>query len=197
MTMKNAKFETNVLGTKQVLKGPGSVIPVENEITDDILYFRELACEKSISSNFNETRMFYRAYLFSCISLLDAFIQKCTIILENNINESDLELLKSKNVNLSDKLEKLFEIYTGEDVQLLKSVVQWKEYMKLKELRNGITHPANPYNIYEISKLPEYLNYVREGIGGLLELFFFYAREESLISVKKLKYAKQVEYNER
>ena len=91
----------------------------------------------------------------------------------------------------------MFEVYTGKDVQNLKSVNEWCIFKKLKDLRNGITHPKDPFSVYEITKLPEYLNYIRIGIGGLLSLFFFHAGEEPLLFVKKLQYARIVEYNER
>ena len=82
MTMRNAKFTMKRGGKEQGYKGPGSMIPVEKEITDDILFYREEACKESVSTDFNKTRMFYRAYLLSCISLLDAFIQICILVLQ-------------------------------------------------------------------------------------------------------------------
>jgi hypothetical protein len=58
------------------LPGPCRSSPLENDLTDDILYFRNAVCETSASNNFYDCCRNYRSYLQSAVSLIDCFLNR-------------------------------------------------------------------------------------------------------------------------
>jgi hypothetical protein len=58
------------------LPGPCRSSPLENDLTDDILDFRNAVCETSASNNFYDCCRNYRSYLQSAVSLIDCFLNR-------------------------------------------------------------------------------------------------------------------------
>ena len=70
-------------------KVPGLLVSPEISLTDDILYFRKMACENSSIKNIQICSRYFRSYLHSCISLIDCFLSRYTNFVKERIEDMD------------------------------------------------------------------------------------------------------------
>lgn len=196
--MKNAKIKIQYAGYEKEVISPARTIPIELDLADDILEYRKLACELSNENNFIQTCRYYRAYILSCTALVEAYINRYILLLKyKGCNNSDFEELNNeeKRIPIENRLELLFKIVTGNGPNILKSGKQWSDFKKIKNTRNILIHSLEPYYGIEIKKLAYELNLVKDGVGGLLELFEFNQGQKTVSFISKLKYAAEVSYN--
>jgi len=71
-------------GNEKKLQGPCRIAPVEQELAEDILFYKQQVCEYSNSNDFSLSCRYYRSYIFSSISLIDAFINRHIQIFRNS-----------------------------------------------------------------------------------------------------------------
>lgn len=181
-------------GFKKTLKFPSSYKPAEYEIVKDILFYREECVLHSDEYNFEFCTRYYRAYLSTCISLIDAFINRHVLIYKyNNFKISQINELE-KTVNLEKKLEMFLNISCEKEITSINGGVEWKEFKSLKKLRNEIIHINEPSLGYNIGEFAEHLNYVRNGVGGLIYKIRNLQNKPSLDFIEKLKTAPKVRY---
>ncbi len=193
-----ASIKMQYAGEEAEVNFPGRANPVEEDITEDILFYRKASCENSNNYNFNETCRYYRAYLFSCISIVDAFINR-HILIHNFKGDTSQDFinLRDAKFNIEKRLELLFKFVTSSDVGVLRGSEEWCKFIELRDLRNGIVHTLRPYFGDEIEKLAENFNKVKKGIGGLLNLINIEQGKESVGFIKKLMFAPTVFYNKK
>jgi len=68
------EITSKVNGFESKCKGSGSVRCMQEDITSDILWYRKAMCDKKLSTNIDIFYRFYRAYLYSCIAIVDCFL---------------------------------------------------------------------------------------------------------------------------
>jgi hypothetical protein len=182
-------------GYSKNLKGPCRSSPVEQELADDILFYRQQACHYSNSTDFSLTCRYYRAYVLSCISLIDAFINRHILLLKFiGFCSEDFQKLEGA-FNLEDKIDLWMKIHATRDLSAIKKTKEWNHFKVLKEERNMLTHAVEPFYGHQISEVANYLNYVRTGIGGLLRLLRNMQRLSSLGFIERLRTAPKISYN--
>ncbi|KJS88667.1 MAG: hypothetical protein JM58_00625 [Peptococcaceae bacterium BICA1-8] len=192
--VNDAKYTCTFLNYNKELKAPLRIYPIENEIVTDILYFRKEACNQSNLHSFELTCRFYRSYLFSCISLVEAFINRHLLFYEFERNNSpQVEELKN-TFNLVERIELLFQISTGKNIDVINKGIEWDHFMKLKDARNELIHSTEPFYGFEIKHLAKNLNYVRNGIGGFLHLIRKHQNKRSLSFIERLVSAPEITY---
>lgn len=169
--MIGQKFNSKIGNYEKELTTPLRNHSIESELTNDILYFREKACEFSSEHNFELTCRFYRSYILSCITLIEAFINKHVFVLESSgVNMDELEEIKNET-RLEERVIILFSIEKKCTLSKLKNSISWNHFKELRKERNILIHSAEPFYGFEIKQLVKPLNHVRTGIGGLMLLF--------------------------
>ena len=108
---KALSITTSFAGYSKFVKGHGRSYPIELDISSDIIFYREESCVKSDNPNFEMTCGNYRGYLFSCISLIDAYINR-HILLRKNENYKSAKFDELINCfNLEERIELFLEVF--------------------------------------------------------------------------------------
>lgn len=188
---------TMFAGYTKTLQSPSRTVPIEQELANDILFYREETCIESEFYDFEMCCRNYRAYLFASISLIDAFINK-HILIYNNIGLSNLDFkVLKENRNTDERIELLVKISSDEsNILTLHQSNAWSDYKKLKDLRNNIVHSLEPFFGHSIPELADNLNLIRSGVGELLKIILKFQGKSSLGFVEKLRNAPEVFYNQ-
>lgn len=195
-TMGFNSVTSTYAGFTRKLTPPMTDQPVEFEITDDIMFYREESCLYSDEYDFTYCTRYYRAYLSSCISLIDAYINRHILIYKyKGLNTADFQLLQ-KTSRLEDRLELFLKIFGNTDLSAINGGVEWIHFKELRRLRNEMTHINSPSLGYSIHEFADHFNYVRKGIGGLLKLIRKAQGKESLSFIERLRTAPIVYFNE-
>ncbi|MFK7031288.1 hypothetical protein [Flavobacterium oreochromis] len=181
-------------GFKKTLKFPASHKPAEYEIVKDILFYREECALYSDEYDFEFCTRYYRAYLSTCISLIDAFINRHILVYKHNEFKIDEVKELEKIINLEDKIELFLKISCGKELASINGGVEWKDFKSLKKMRNEIIHINEPSLGYNISEFAEHLNYVRNGVGGLLLKIRKAQNKKTLGFIEQLRTAPKVNY---
>lgn len=183
-------------GYTKTLTPPMSDQPVEFEITEDILFYRNESCLYSDEYDFKFCTRYYRAYLSACISLIDAFINRHILIYKfNGLDTADFQLLQQTS-RLEDRLELFIKISSGKSLTAINGGEEWIHFKNLRRLRNEMTHINSASLGYSIHEFAEHFNYVRKGIGGLLKLIRQAQGKESLTFIERLRTAPIIYFNE-
>lgn len=190
-------ISTTFLGQTQKFKGPARNYPVEQELVGDILAYRKLCCEFSKPGDFSETSRFFRAYLFACISLIDALINRYVHIASfKGFSKSSIEQLKQP-ARLEERLSFWLQTFGSRGDSELKKGTKWDHFIVLKKARNLHVHATEPYFGYQISSMVTPLNACRQGIGGLIVFLQKEAGHKSNSIFQKLTTAPIIRFSER
>jgi hypothetical protein len=184
-------------GFKKTLKFPASNKPAEYEIVKDILFYREECTLWSDEYDFEFCTRYYRAYLSTCISLIDAFINRHILVYKyKNYKVKEIEELE-KIINLENKIEVFLKISCNKKLSAINGGVEWKDFKSLKTLRNEIIHINEPSLGYNIAEFAEHLNLVRNGVGGLLLKIRENQNKTTLDFIERLRTAPRVNYKKK
>lgn len=182
-------------GYKSELVGPASYQLIELEFTEDILHYREVACQRSALEQFSALGRAYRAYLFSCISLVEAFLNVDVAFRKfaGTLSEDD----SSKWIRSS--LEHRVETWAARNcssgaMDSIKQTDAWRDFKELRVARNAVTHSADPFFGISVKVLHQNLNLVREGVGGLLRLLRKHQGLEMLGFIERLESAPVISF---
>ncbi|WP_031425495.1 hypothetical protein [Flavimarina sp. Hel_I_48] len=190
------KVTSSYAGVTKELTPPMTDQPVEFEITKDIMFYREEACLYSKEYDFTFCTRYYRAYLSSCISLVDAFINRHILIYKfRGLNSEDFLQLQ-KTSRLEDRIGIFLKVSCGKDLTAINSGQEWIHFKKLRQLRNEMTHINSASLGYSIHEFADHFNYVRKGVGGLLKQIRIAQGKDSLTFIEKLRTAPFVYFNE-
>lgn len=195
-TMAFGQVTTTFAGHTQILKPPMTDLPVELGLSEDIMFYREETCLESNKYDFEMCTRNYRAYLTSCIALVDAFINRHILIYKfRNLNSDDFELLQHTS-RLEDRLDLFLKISTGHNLSAINGGTEWIHFKKLRGLRNEMTHINTPSLGYSIGEFAEHLNYAKKGVGGLIRLIRQLQGKNSLGFAERIRTAPLVYFNE-
>ncbi len=181
-------------GFKKTLKFPASNKPAEYEIVKDILFYREECTLWSDEYDFEFCTRYYRAYLSTCISLIDAFINRHILIYKHSNFKVDEVKYLEKTINLEEKIELFLKISCNKELSEINGGIEWKDFKSLRKLRNEIIHINEPSLGYNIAEFAEHLNYVRNGVGGLLLKIRKAQNKTTLAFIEQLRTAPKVSY---
>jgi hypothetical protein len=187
---------TTFAGFSKTLESPSISTPIEDALADDILFYREETCIESNNYDFEMTCRNYRAYLFTSISLIDAFINKHILIYDyRGLKSSDFDALKSSRIT-DERIELLVKISSSSsNIEVLHSSIAWNDYKKLKGLRNNVVHSLEPFFGHSIPEFALHLNLIRTGVGELLKMILEFQDKVSLGFIEKLRNAPEVFYH--
>jgi len=185
---------TKYAGYEASLRGPARSYPVEDELTQDILVLRSRACAASGDVPFEETARCYKAYVFACTSLVEAFLNR-HVHLAQHRGDATAEQDAMAASNLEERLDRWLRRYANADLAAIKNgEVEWNHFQELRFARNGLIHSTSPFLGLEIRSLERVLNLVREGVGGFLTRIRRLQGLEPLGFMERLATAPRVEY---
>ena len=176
------------------LVGPYRITSSELELSSDIIYYREKACELSSENNFEHTYRYYRAYLFSTLGLVDAYINR-HIAYSKHTNSSHPkfdELVSARNVE--EKIRLFLEVYTNCEISSINQTQEWSDFKEIKKIRNEIVHSLTPYLGISIKDLSQNLNLSIKGIGGFLRKLQILQNKTSLGFIENIRCSGKVYY---
>ncbi len=195
-TMLMGPVTSTYAGHSRSLMPPMTDSPVEMQLSEDILFYREEACLFSNEYDFTFCTRYYRAYLTSCVALVDAFINRHILMYKFQgrlVNEFE-EV--NKISRLEERLNKFLQVDTGHDLSSINNGVEWLHFKNIRRLRNEMTHINSPTLGYSITEFADHFNYVKKGIGGLLKLIRELQGRQSLGFIEKLRLAPLIYFNE-
>jgi len=174
-------------GYKTEIKGPCIITPSEWALSDDIEFYKSETCIEFNSNNFEMGARNYRGFLFSCIALIDAYINRHIKYSESKKISSE----KFKQLQLSKRIEdriKLFaEIYCNSNFYEINKTEEWNNFKKLHKLRNNIIHSTEPHLGLGLKEISEYLNLSIKGIGGLIKILQESQNKHTLKFIEKVR----------
>lgn len=173
-------------GHTKVLKPPMTDKPVESALSDDIMFYREETCFVSNIYDFEMCTRNYRSYLFACIALVDAFINRHILIYNFRKLNSPLLVELQRSPRLEERMDLFLKISTGQGITSINKGTEWVHFMLLRKLRNEMTHINSPSLGYSIGEFADHLNYSRLGIGGLLRLIRHKQKKHSLGFIERI-----------
>lgn len=191
------KVRVQYAGYDKEFKGAFRGASAFKELTEDILFYRKQSCEYSNCHDFSLTCRYYRAYLLSCISLIESFINRHIFLSTyEGCTSADFERLRN-TLNLEDKISLWLKVYTSKDISAINKTKAWDHFMRLRKERNILTHVLEPDYAHEIKEIAKYLNYCQSGIGCLLFLLRENQKKITLGFIERLKTAPKVTYHKR
>ncbi|MEX2596467.1 MAG: hypothetical protein WEC59_06000, partial [Salibacteraceae bacterium] len=147
------KLTTEWAGYKKALSGPCRNIPSEIDISEDIEFYKEETCIESSDHDFEMCFRNYRGYLFSSIALIDSYINRHIILFDfNGLKTNEFNQLKSSR-NSEERIELFINQFCNFSFNDFKQSAAWRDFKKLKELRNEMVHSLNPYMGLEIKEI--------------------------------------------
>jgi len=190
------QVSTSYAGYTKIFKPPMTHTPVETALSEDILFYREETCLWSNEYDFEMCTRNYRSYLFSCIALVDAFINRHILIYKfRKINSKELEELQSTS-RLEERMNLFLKISAGKDISAINNGTEWAHFKALRKLRNEMTHINSPSLGYSIGEFRDQLNYSNKGVGGILRLIRQLQGKRSLGFIERIRTAPLVYFND-
>ncbi len=190
------KFGTEYAGWKKEVQGPCRTSCVELELTEDILDFRRQACEHSNEYDFCLTARYFRAYLSSSLSLLDAFINRHVLLARHEgFSSPEFGRLQTET-NLEEKVRLWWAVCSGDDPVPFFRSGAWCHLQELRTKRNEILHAVDPISVYSLREIQLYFNKVQTGLGELLLCLRKAHKKPTLGFIERLRTAPKVEFHQ-
>ena len=183
-------------GNEKKLQGPCRIAPVEQELAEDILFYKQQVCEYSNSNDFSLSCRYYRSYIFSSISLIDAFINRHIQIFRTHGQTSPEFQELEQTFNLENKIDLWLKVFSNKSLSSINSTKEWNDFKLLQKERNMLTHAVEPFYGHQIKEIADYLNFSRTGVGGLLNLLRVSQNLKSLGFIERLRTAPKVTYKQ-
>jgi hypothetical protein len=187
------KMQVNYGPYQKALHGPCRFSPLENDLTDDILHFRESACAASASNDYYDCTRHYRSFLQSSISLVDCFINRYVQLHSTHLGGQLPDAL-TKPTAFEARFDAWIQTFTTGTSAVLKQSAEWSQCCMLRQERNRAVHAVEPYLGIQIQDLPRHFNHVRRGIGGLLLGMRELAAQPTLGFIERLRRAPLIEF---
>jgi len=183
-------------GSEKKLTGPCRIAPVGQELAEDILFYRQQVCKYSNSNDFSLSCRYYRSYIFSSISLIEAFINRhIQIFRTNGLASPEFQELEQA-LNLEKKIDLWLKVASNKSLSAINNKKEWNDFKLLQKERNMLIHSVEPFYAHQIKKMADYLNFSRTGVGGLLTLLRKSQAMENLGFIEKLRTAPKITYQQ-
>jgi len=189
------KLRAEYAGYSKELTVPCRYAAIEGEMVEDILYHRTVACSHSDADDLVDTCRSFRAYLFSCVAIVDAFIQRYVLMYAHTHSKPvDVEAFRSA-VNLEARIALWLETFAHASLTDLNESHEWYEFKRLLKSRNELLHARHAFLGHNIRDIARELNYVRDGVGGLLLLLRYIEGERTLGFIERLRTAPRITFS--
>lgn len=198
-TIKSATIKFTYAGNSEEVKSAGRIYPIEHDLANDIIFYRKESCIKSVNHDFEMTCRNYRGYILSCISIIEAYINRHILFGKNNQLKSEKfeRLSNSSKITFEEKIELFLEVFCKSNIKDINQGCEWSDFKLLKGFRNKIVHASTPFLGFEIKDIARNLNLSKKGIGGILKRFQELQGRQSLGFIELIRNAPNIVYNEK
>lgn len=185
------KISINYAGISKEVEGPARLFPIEAELTNDILAFRQDACS---AKKMTQIGRYYRAYVFACTALVEAFLSR-PVHLNSDLKTKDEKIRRlSEPCKFDERIELWTSVFCDKPLSVLKGTTGWGHLQELRRERNMMLHGAEVAMGIGLADLPNMLNKVREGVGGFLATLRSMQGCKPLPFIQRLQTAPRVKY---
>jgi len=189
------KLSTEYAGWKKEVEGPARISIAYQDLMEDILDFREEVCNASTDYDFLLLARNYRAYLGSCISIVDAFINWHILRASHDGFQSDpFTKLKSAR-GMEEKIDFWLQTCSTAGMSTIANRQEWCHFQELRRERNELLHVIDPFSVYSLKGIAKYLNFTQTGIGGFLRMLRSIHQKPSTGFIERLRTAPEVRYD--
>jgi hypothetical protein len=126
---------------------PALIEAPETSFSDEISFYRREAVSKFNSGDLVSFFSCYRAFLQSCVSLVECFIHRYTFhvksLIPNTSMDENANMLDSRK-SIEDRLEAWVQTFAYHRLQYFKISKNRSKFVELKNQRNWIVYPAYP-----------------------------------------------------
>lgn len=195
--IRGLKFKIEWAGFEKELEGPQRQMPIEMELASDIEYYRRLTCESSGEHDFELTGRHYRAFLYSSVSLIEAFLNLHIYLAKAAGTFSEDQERQWISSNFDARLELWFSLFAPESpngLSELKKSTSWGHFQELRAARNRIVHSAEPYLGFEVRAFERGLNLVQSGVGEFLHFLRRKQNRPTLGIIERLESSPRVKF---
>lgn len=168
---------------------------VLGDILEDVLFYRqEVALSSYLFKQFKPCFRAYRAYLFSCITALDSFLNykawfySNDPLISSSLSSRNKKLLEKKTLSLNNKLRTWIPILTNRKT-IDENSESWKKYNEIRIARNNYIHVNEPDYMFALRDVAIVLNYCHFGIGQLFLDIYSILQSNPIPEILKIKYA--------
>ncbi len=189
------KIKTEYAGFKEEVSGPCRVGLIVNDLMEDILHYRREACLASADYTFRTLGRHFRAFLASCLSLVDAFINRHILVAAHEgFDSPPFTQLKGAR-GMEERVDCWLQTCSVKTLKDIAHTKEWCHFQELRQVRNALLHATSPFSIYSVKEIGARLNYVRTGIGDLLFLLRSIHNKPSLMFIDRLRTAPEVQFH--
>jgi hypothetical protein len=153
------------------LDGDGYIEAPEISYSDEIALYRRSAVKSFNDRDLISFCRHYRSFLQSSVSLVECVLHRYTFhvrALVPAMNFYDNTAILDSRVGLEARLDAWMQTFATHKLDEFKRSPSRSKFIELKEQRNQIVHPSLPTITYSVKDVVKYLNFAKEGVGGLL-----------------------------
>ena len=170
---------------------PGVIEAPEVSFADDISFFRKEAVRCFNDEDLSGFSRSFRGFLQSGISLVECFMHRYNFHVKTMIPSTEeyanTAVLDSRK-SFDERIDAWMVTFACHKMTELKNSKEYSKFKELKKQRNNIVHPSNPSVPYGAREVIRYLNYARDGVGGLLsELRKYTGHTENIGFIRQVK----------
>ena len=153
----------------ETFKGPSPAI-LQNpavELAKDLIEYRRQICAASERSSIDwpEVGRAYRGLIFGASALFEVFMNR-HVVAARSVGQ-DVSMFE-KRLPFNKATDLWFEHFCPDGRDAIKDSKEWNHHQELRQLRNDMIHGNHAVSMISIPMLPETLNHLRSGTGGLM-----------------------------
>lgn len=165
---ENMEIESKQFGHAVKVKGPCQTFPIGPDLVRDILHYRREICEHSTLASIDVVARLYRAYVLSCTSLVEAFLNRYLWYFRA-VGRITNEEFESFNLSFEVRLGEWLKLLAGKSIDELKAVTpHWGHLQELRRTRNLVAHAPDPTFALSLHDVHRGLNCAQTGVAGTL-----------------------------
>lgn len=190
------KLKGEYAGFLKELSVPCRYASIEGELVEDILYYRAAACSHSDADDLIDTCRYFRAYLFACEAVVEAFVNRYVLMYSHTrTRRVDPDAFK-RLPTLEEKVDLWLQTFAHSRLADISESHEWYELKRLMKSRHDISHGRHAFLGHNIRDIAREFNYVRDGVGGLLHLMRLIEGEKSVGFIERLRTAPRITFNQ-
>lgn len=165
---ENMTIQSKQFGHEVTVMGPCQTYPIGPDLVRDILYYRREICERSTFKEIDAVARLFRAYVLTCTSLVEAFLNRYLWYFRA-VGRITTEEFESLNLSFEVRLGEWLKLLVGKTLDNMKAVTPcWGHLLELRRARNLIAHAPDPTFAISLLDVERALNCAQTGVAGTL-----------------------------
>jgi hypothetical protein len=187
-------LRSSYAGQHKELSVPCRYAAIEFELAADILAHRAAACAHSDADDLVETCRYFRAYLHACVDLLEAFLHRHACWLTDEPEHAEPMRAFPCADDTEARVAWWLAHFAHTSLADIAESHEWGECVRLLRTQRELQHRRGPFLGHSVREIARQLNFVRDGVGGLLHLLRLLAGRGPLGFIEQLRSAPRVTF---